>query len=355
MAQGALSHQNTTGSLPTCVLHLQCPEVSCTFLVLEKALAMLDLEQTWTLEFWKLVSTEAAVLDLKPDMVAVQPWGEQRHFWPLQRAARGGPKRQRTGWASVAAGVKGPAMTEEEPEAGDAPADEGSVSGDDSVSGRDDDSESIGDRVLAELFEEEGKATPPVLDAGREETEAEGHADAVATDEPELEGQEAVEVTALAAGGEVAAAPAAAAEAAPVAPKAALPRTRAPPMTTLDLGELGKISYHNSKEAFECVCSQPGHIGCTLSRTSKGRRSANQVVAGRPLGFLACWMLFGGECASKEEHRDKKTWGDRFTLAERQVAREWLVAQPGSEALFAFERPQEEGEETEPPTLLGLL
>ena len=65
----------------------------------------------------------------------------------------------------------------------------------------------------------------------------------------------------------------------------------------------GRLSFHESKSAFEAVCNR--HPNCNLSRTCKARKATGAdglPVGGRPCGFLAAW-LSDDRWASKLEHK----------------------------------------------------
>ena len=79
-----------------------------------------------------------------------------------------------------------------------------------------------------------------------------------------------------------------------------------------------------------------------LSRSASEGRSPSQ---GRPLGLLAAWLAHGAMCGRKEDHWNKDQWP---SLEERSAHRELLALVPGSDTLFAAERPQRPGEGPEP-------
>ena len=141
---------------------------------------------------------------------------------------------------------------------------------------------------------------------------------------------------------------------APAIPRIAL-QERVPAEVSVVMPGGGRIAFHRSKEAFEAHCSNPAHGHCRLTRTVKGReRKGVGTVAGRPLGFLYCW-LNRGHVATKEEHWHKGSWFEWFTREERRAARAALKDVPGSAPLFEVERAKEPGESSEPETLVGML
>eukprot|EP00971_Amphidinium_carterae_P191721 3804149-Amphidinium_carterae.1 len=90
---------------------------------------------------------------------------------------------------------------------------------------------------------------------------------------------------------------------------------------------------------------------CALTRTAVGRRRAGRVVAGRPVGFMACW-LSRAHAGDRAAHWDKHL--NKFGHAERKAMREQVLAVPGGPELLAFERAKEDNEDSEPEDLVGL-
>lgn len=117
----------------------------------------------------------------------------------------------------------------------------------------------------------------------------------------------------------------------------------------------GKISYYESKKVFEATCRNPAHGKCVLTRTCNARGVVAETGAprgGRPVGFLAAWLLKSGRAGSKAEH-----WSPPFlksSLAERQTARDSVERKDNGPAMLLKERPTADGEPSEPPTLDGL-
>ena len=117
--------------------------------------------------------------------------------------------------------------------------------------------------------------------------------------------------------------------------------------------EHGRISYHANKDAFEAHCRH--HPQSVLSRTARGKRNKDGLVAGRPLGFMSKWLQWGADCPSKKDHWNAAEWARLFTHEERENARASLYLLRGAEHLFAKERMKEDGESEEPLLLTGLL
>ena len=115
----------------------------------------------------------------------------------------------------------------------------------------------------------------------------------------------------------------------------------------------GSISYYASKSAFEAVCEVREHGRCVVTRTRNARitDADGRQYGGRPVGMLAAWLARGHECTSKEDH-----WAQRFTAPaqERLALRERIRQTLAGELLLSCERPRQDGEEEEPPTLRGL-
>eukprot|EP00971_Amphidinium_carterae_P335544 6471461-Amphidinium_carterae.3 len=91
--------------------------------------------------------------------------------------------------------------------------------------------------------------------------------------------------------------------------------------------EEGKLSYYDSNQCFEAVCRY--HQKCRLTRTAIGKRAqkaGSQSGAGRPIGFMLCWLKLGATTNSKEEHFLKASW--QFSHAERSSTRAAAKANP---------------------------
>ena len=119
----------------------------------------------------------------------------------------------------------------------------------------------------------------------------------------------------------------------------------------------GKITYWGKKGMFECMCRNADHGKCVLTRThdAKGNDAHGMPYGGRPLGFLAAWLLKAHMPPDKNTH-----WSKDYmlpTLAERQAARESLRALKDGLALLSKERERDtdKGEPEEPVTLVGYV
>ncbi len=88
----------------------------------------------------------------------------------------------------------------------------------------------------------------------------------------------------------------------------------------------------------------------TLASTCRGREGQ-----GRPLGFLAAWLMYPAlhqSCRTKEHHHHVKAILSKAAARkQRMEARERLRRCPGTACLFESERAQREGEPDEPCTL----
>jgi hypothetical protein len=94
---------------------------------------------------------------------------------------------------------------------------------------------------------------------------------------------------------------------------------------------------------FRAVCGV--HGVCTLTRYGNKEDIPDGSPAGRPLGFLWCFLQKASGFTSKEEHRDFGAWA---THANRSAAREALRTVGGSAYFFREERRPRLGEADEP-------
>eukprot|EP00971_Amphidinium_carterae_P146252 2899074-Amphidinium_carterae.5 len=115
----------------------------------------------------------------------------------------------------------------------------------------------------------------------------------------------------------------------------------------------GRISYHTSKQSFEALCYYHTYHGqrCILTRTAKAGSAGTGT--GRPLGFLARWLLSGG-CGDRAAHWKKDKWYE-FSQVQRHDARSQLADLPGGQDLLALERQRHASEPEEPASLAGLV
>ena len=116
----------------------------------------------------------------------------------------------------------------------------------------------------------------------------------------------------------------------------------------IDVPFVGSIVWYNKDGRFVAMCGVADHNivpskVCSRERTSK---EGGQPQRGRPLGFLMAWLLDGPAWGQKDEHCDKHL--AVYSHADRLHAREQLKLVPGSEVLFALERPKRLGEADEP-------
>lgn len=150
------------------------------------------------------------------------------------------------------------------------------------------------------------------------------------------------------------------------APLVAQPPPPPPPLVPLARGSrsrgeatvnfpMGRITFYESKGVFEAVCRNPLHGKCVLTRTSRcraGTEGSETPLGGRPLGFLAAWLL-KAEVGSKAEHWEPERMHN--TLEERQAGRQVIRDAENGEALFAKERARGATEPEEPVYLDGLV
>ena len=315
-----------------------------------KALLLVDKAGAWDVEWLELDGSEVPLLEVQPGKVLARVLLAKQALWPITRRPR-----------LVAQAAEEP-MQEEGGQARDVP---GMGAEDRSEAGSELDDIDEWD-LIAEpgdlhdveeawqrmdwLLEDlgEAEAAERLVDFHSEEV------DVLDDDEPmPAQGSGAADQ-------DLPAAPAGQAEPAPEAhravPLAIAVGPRLPAEALATFVGLGKIAFHQSKQSFEATCFNHRHGHCVLSRTCKGRALRHVgVVAGRPLGFLVCWILQSGACDSKAQHWDKDTWKEVFSLEARQKAREQLMGMPGGPTLAAHERARAAGEPEEPTTLEGLL
>lgn len=115
---------------------------------------------------------------------------------------------------------------------------------------------------------------------------------------------------------------------------------------TLVLPGWGRISYYASKEAFEARCCQADH-GRSCAKTRTARPSASKRQQGRPLGYLAAWLMT--PCSTKDQHARVDTVDEGLTYEQRAVVRALLREEHEEFAeLEGFERDQRDDEIEEP-------
>lgn len=136
-------------------------------------------------------------------------------------------------------------------------------------------------------------------------------------------------------------------------PGAAAPRAGA--TVTFHVSTAGSISYYPSKGAFEAVCLNKAHGRCVLTRTARAKRdrAGRMVKGGRPVGWMAAWLLAGEDQPDKESHWLAENF--RRPFAERAELRRQIGGLPSGRLLLAQERPCVEGEGPEPEDLCDYL
>jgi hypothetical protein len=107
----------------------------------------------------------------------------------------------------------------------------------------------------------------------------------------------------------------------------------------------GKVSYYPKKHVVECVCCNPLHGKCALTRTLSASNAPTRAAQGRPLGFAMAWLEKGMAASTKDDHWDPFM---RPTRAERVHGRAALRATDAGRSLLALERPKRANEESEP-------
>jgi hypothetical protein len=116
---------------------------------------------------------------------------------------------------------------------------------------------------------------------------------------------------------------------------------------------LGQFVFDVQRKKLNAHCHQAAHAllsqTCHMDRTCEGSGLRTRSGQGRPLGFLAAWLLRGPKCSVKELHSNlKKTLGTRTFQEERLAARQYLKQFPEFQILFELERPPRDGEGEEP-------
>ena len=118
----------------------------------------------------------------------------------------------------------------------------------------------------------------------------------------------------------------------------------------------GIIRYYDKFKNFTAECRCVGHVKCIKTRTStqaaamatSKHPSVNMQAKGRPLGYLAAWLLDGSPHSSKAEH-----WLDVNEILataydKRTAARTIIAASPQGRELLQYERPLRDHEANEP-------
>ena len=113
----------------------------------------------------------------------------------------------------------------------------------------------------------------------------------------------------------------------------------------------GTISYYDSKNAFEAVCSK--HKQCVATRTNRSKAvgADGLPLRGRPVGVLAEWLRLAPNFGTKEEH-----WLHfDNAMADRSAARAQVAESESGRDLLACERERVDGEPEEPIDIGGYL
>jgi len=104
-----------------------------------------------------------------------------------------------------------------------------------------------------------------------------------------------------------------------------------------------RLAYYKDKRDFYGYCGHPGHGSkCRKTRTNKGSQKC--PAQGRPLAFLLAWCQLCGQRATSDEHK----WLVYPSREQRLEARTALLAMPEASRLLKYERPRNQGEDSEP-------
>lgn len=111
----------------------------------------------------------------------------------------------------------------------------------------------------------------------------------------------------------------------------------------------GTIRFY-AKGFFSATCRNPLHGKCVLTRQSTAAKAKGRLAAGRPLGYLAAWLLMGShaDIDTKLKHWNKDS---QPSYDDRDKARRELGKSSNGRGLLAQERDRRAGEPAEP---LGL-
>lgn len=106
--------------------------------------------------------------------------------------------------------------------------------------------------------------------------------------------------------------------------------------------EDGAIRYLGDSKAALCAYCPVHGFRCRKTRTVN---AGNRRGQGRPLGYLAAWLMHARRFPDQTAHAMRDA---SFTLAERQEARARLHGTVGTASLFHKERPRAVDEASEP-------
>ncbi len=100
---------------------------------------------------------------------------------------------------------------------------------------------------------------------------------------------------------------------------------RRPPPAHWDRHELplgGDLVYDARMNSFAAHCRSPGHGLCRVNRTCNG--SDTKQAQGRPVGFLAAWLLVGDMYPDRASHLAASRDEIRLCPDTRLRGREWV-------------------------------
>ena len=103
----------------------------------------------------------------------------------------------------------------------------------------------------------------------------------------------------------------------------------------------GAIRYSAPDKKFYATCPDKRHGRCVATRTSN---PGSKKSKGRPLGFLAAWLLSHAGCLTQADH----VFGCRPSKVLRARARRDLARSPNAASFFQKEAPKDDGDESEP-------
>lgn len=117
---------------------------------------------------------------------------------------------------------------------------------------------------------------------------------------------------------------------------------RPPDVLTWDL-EHGSIVWYGRKCDFYAYCDDPRHGGRKTCRKVRTSLAGHKPGQGRPLGYLAGWLLLHDAAPDRSAHFNHQ----KPTLEQRKAGRELLRASAEGRALLEQEAPKH-GEDSEP-------
>eukprot|EP00971_Amphidinium_carterae_P296703 5894053-Amphidinium_carterae.2 len=319
------------------------PEATCEFKTSYLALLMLSLTESWSLEFYNLLAIPSPVRSVCPSYVGLKLQVSAIPFWPVPRKKRGKTIAEDSvseavdndfmmGWAAVL----GVSSLETEDGGEEEVEDESTTDLPVPIEDAPLDPVLIVRALAASLDLSERTETATAATPDQAHIPPPPHPFVHASSSSSTQGADTVSKRARTS-------------------LQSVPKSSAETIVWFP-DNMGKISYHHGRQSFEAVCLNPAHQPCVLTRTSKGRKAKKgTTVAGRPLGFLSAWLLHADLCSNKEEHWSKQWWTDTLTVKARTDARAELKTFTNGEKLVTYEREAEDGEDSEPETLAGLL